>query len=703
MIVFVPIGREVTLSATLSGEGVDAITTASFEVYRTTSSGEEVVATVQGAVADRRATCPWTAAGPKPEESGCSVYYRVTAGELRASGADEIVVYRDRLEVKTLSARGGPAQPGTLCALKITVDPLFKAPPNVRIAAERVRRADGEGVAVFENLPPGRWEVSFRSPFQLVAWTVPQGPRREAVVERLVRARFVSPDPTRLENGIHKQWVNLTTDPTAVVQGHPDRGPVLKVRAEVVPENGPGRTGDRIYMRAVFGGENSMRNDPAPAFEGQAGGRGVRTTEVSKALTADGGSVEFTVNLGLAGGDSVTLELGGTPACQDASLVVVNWRRLFVRPVRPRDYVLPGEELSQNVKSLLAAQFTPGFIELEFERATVLPDNSNGTVVPPEITRHYPKLPQGQNLIFLGGSPEKAHFTGGATHPPRFNLLLGHVIAKKSTETQVFPVTGARSDWRPSKEGGTFYKVPFDGTPFLGETSPEVPERPKTRREIVRYTSPAKGSPKPVYEDVPTGEMLPAVPAVGSYVEVSGVRHMLDDTCVEISADTQTFRLNLPPAAARAVSKKTPGTVTLKVTTYSFQGGSSTGNWISAVWAGEANDLKGTVNITHEIGHSVGMAPSDGEKYPGLPTTHDETYGSGGVTDGDQHGHEGPHCGVGLTARQKQTPDYSTLVDQGIHGSCIMFGGVGAKTRYASLKFCAKCLPFLRATTIREI
>ena len=132
MIVFVPVGRDVTLSAMLSGDGVDAITTAQFDLYRVTPQGEQALGTVQGAVRDRKATCTWTASGPTAAESGCSVYYRVTAGDLRAVAPAEIVVFRDRLAVTALKSAGGPPQPGALVALKVTVDPHYTPPSGAR-------------------------------------------------------------------------------------------------------------------------------------------------------------------------------------------------------------------------------------------------------------------------------------------------------------------------------------------------------------------------------------------------------------------------------------------------------------------------------------------------------------------------------------------------------------------------------------------
>lgn len=707
MIVFVPVGRDVTLSAMLSGDGVDAITTAQFDLYRVTPQGEQALGTVQGAVRDRKATCTWTASGPTAAESGCSVYYRVTAGDLRAVAPAEIVVFRDRLAVTALKSAGGPPQPGALVALKVTVDPHYTPPSGARsFPRERLLRANDQGVTVFDNLPPGRWELSFRSPFHLVRWTVPTGPAREAVVERLVRGEFVFPDPSGLTNGVHKQWVNLTTDPTAVVALHADHGPVLAVRARVKPDNGPGRTGDRLYMKAVFGTDNSLRNDPAPSFEGTPGGKGVTVPAVSKALTADGGEVVFTVHLGLAGGDAVTLHLGGTPLCEDASITVLNWRKLHIHPVRPRDYALPNDQLPDPVKRLMETHLRRGFIEPEFEGATALPDNGGGYVVPADITRHYPQLPQGVGLLFFSTSPEKALFSANSNaprFPPRIHLVLGHVIAKKSVETHTFSVTSARSPWRPSSSGLQFYPVPFDGEPLLGEVAAEVPRREKTRRAIVRYTSPSSGEPKPVYGEVGTGEWLDAIPAVGSHVEIAGQRYALPDTAVEISEDKLRYRIQLPRDAARALSSRTPGTVTLRIACYSFLGGSSTGNWLSAVWLGANGNEKGAITLLHEIGHCIGLAPNDGAAYPGLPGTHDETYGLGATTDTEQHGHEGPHCAVGLTTAQKATPRYATLVDSGRHGHCIMFGGTGPKTRINTLKFCDKCLPYLRATRITEV
>ncbi|MFO0628459.1 MAG: hypothetical protein U0325_22995 [Polyangiales bacterium] len=699
MIVFVPVGRDVTLRAELTGDGVESITAATFELFRLNREARQTLDRVQGTVVDRIATCTWTARGPQGDETGCSVYYRVTAGELTCSPSDELVVFHNTLEITARKESGDP-QPLALCRLRVTPDPMYTPPRGAaQFPRTRLTRADAQGVVRFTGLPPGRWEAGFESPFHLVRWVRPLGRQREAVVERLIRAEFVWPVPDPQANNIHKQWVNLTEDPSAAVVGHPDRGPVLTIRAKVAadPVTGRGQRGDRIYLRATFGAENSLRDTPACSFEGTAGGRGVGPIDKHKDLAADDGEVEFTLHLGLAGGDSVALALGGTPACSDATLVIQNWRKLRIHPVRPRDYVLPNDVLHPGVQAVMVQHLRPAYIDLDFEPAEVLADNLGATVVAPEVVAHYPNWPQGQALIFYTRAPEKGLFndrSGDPKFPPRLHLVLGHVIASETVETHMFSLTKMVSDWIPSKEGVRFYAHPFDGRPLLGIMREAEPERPQMR-EV------SQGPNRPTRKE-PTGRMLAAVAQLGSNWKVSSTEHgELDDACIEISEDKSRFRVRLPTAARGHVSSRTPARVEMKIRGYSTIGGSSTGNWVSAVWLTET-DLKAAVVILHELGHSIDLAPNASGKYGGLPASHDLTYGRG-ATDDDEHGHEGPHCANGLSKSERATANYSTLVLKGKHGSCIMFGGVGPKTRYDRLAFCDKCRPYLLATPILEL
>lgn len=699
MIVFVPVGRDVNLRAELTGDGVDAITTATFELFRLNNGARQVLDRVQGAVVARVATCTWTARGPAGEETGCSVYYKVTAGELSITPADELVVFFNTLEILARKESGDP-QPLALCRLRVTPDPLYTPPPGAApFPRTRVTRADAQGVVRFSGLPPGRWEASFDSPFHLVRWVRDRGRDREAVVDRLIRAEFVWPVPDPLANNIHKQWVNLTEDPSVAVVGHPDHGPVLTIRAKVAadPTTGRGQRGDRIYLRATFGGENSLRDTPAQSFDGAAGGRGVGPIDKHKDLAADDGEVEFVLHLGLAGGDSVSLALGGTPACSDATLVIQNWRKLYIHPVRPRDYALPNDVLHPGVQNVMQQHLRPGYIEPEFEAAEVLADNLDATVVTPEIAARYPHWPQGRRLIFYTRAPEKGIFSqrsGDPKFPPRLHLLLGHVIATQTTETHMLSLTRLVSDWIPSKDGLRFYPYPFDGDPLLGVMREAQPERPQMR-EV------SQGPNRPTRKE-PTGRMLPAVEALGSNWKVDDThKGELDDACIEISEDRSRFRVRLPAAARGHVSSRTPARVEMKIRGYSTIAGSSTGNWVSSVWL-SGSDLAAAVVILHELGHSIDLAPNSSGKYGGLPPSHELTYGRS-ATDDDEHGHSGPHCAFGLSARERATADYNTLLLKGKQGSCIMFGGVGPKTRYDRLSFCEKCKPYLLATPILEL
>jgi hypothetical protein len=177
------------------------------------------------------------------------------------------------------------------------------------------------------------------------------------------------------------------------------------------------------------------------------------------------------------------------------------------------------------------------------------------------------------------------------------------------------------------------------------------------------------------------------------------------------SKDNSHFKIELPNAKAddpgKLVKSSNPVTIQLKLKTFEFQAGRASGKWITATWLPGKTDLKGVYTILHELGHcmnqAVTMDKTEQRKLlPGVEVTHNNRYGSG--SDKGEKGHSGPHCNFGLKPKDARKDNYSNLVKKGIHGTCIMFGGIDKKTNLKkSLQFCRECQPYIKAMKLDNL
>jgi hypothetical protein len=167
------------------------------------------------------------------------------------------------------------------------------------------------------------------------------------------------------------------------------------------------------------------------------------------------------------------------------------------------------------------------------------------------------------------------------------------------------------------------------------------------------------------------------------------------------------FRFQLPEEAN--VSANNPATATVGLRTVSGgTGGSSSGCAIILFNNEGVPSDKAAYALLHEIGHSLGQSWADKDPRPaGVAIDAKYLYGSSISGHRSNRGHQGPHCAYGLDDQYLNNQhDYGKLLaDEGKHGTCVMFGGVGPQTVFTeeSRKFCPRCMPTIKSQDLSRI
>ncbi len=120
---------------------------------------------------------------------------------------------------------------------------------------------------------------------------------------------------------------------------------------ELHSPNRQGKAGLFAFIEVEFGahsdaGDKSKRNIPLTELKEGNDLSDREEVEANKKykgkveLKSDEELGEFLLELGLAGGDNCTIKIGNTEACEDATLIIVNWRRLEYETIYP-DFMEP--------------------------------------------------------------------------------------------------------------------------------------------------------------------------------------------------------------------------------------------------------------------------------------------------------------------------------------------------------------------------
>jgi hypothetical protein len=663
MATFVVNGEDAPLKATLAGKKAETIDQVTFTIYRRDSGGETVIDTIPAIPVKKLvAAKDWTSKGLGDDEMQCTAYLRATAGTVKASGTDPIIIYRDSLTIVAKDESGKPAK-NALCQASIEVDPLFFESQSGTLTS-RVGRTDESGTVVFSGLPPGEVTLTWRTPWAFKEWVKgkDKGASREVTLKRVIRARVLSHPSGKSP---YRQYVNQAADPL-----HPELGRVVKVKVGIDPVSGPAQSGDKVFMKVSFWAQNSDLNDPLPKFEGTSGGKGKMLAAVSKDLELDGTAV-FELDLGVPGGDHATVSVGGTNDCGDDNVTFENWRRIPTKLYYPPQFPLTGGRLPAGIEDQVKSSLAAVFIELDYIGAT--PAGIDCTLVAQDIA-----LKMGLTDAFcfykLGASPEKGLVGKFNTPETQLNILVGQFCFGWDTTPVTVELKSARSEKLSAPSGFLMPWCP-DDTPFIGRVSEGFPARGKDRG-------------------------LPVVEAKWEW-DGGAEGGPIDPTWFKLDGG-RDYHIELPRAQrtdpGSLASKKKPVKLRFGLKVFNSIGGSSTGNWFLTTWKTPQSVEDATHTLLHELGHSLGQAASSNADTPGLPASHPNHYTG--------HGHQGDHCAFGLPARYVNEEDYAKLIFKKppVHGNCIMWGGVGKGFRYAEAStFCADCTAYLRARKIEKV
>lgn len=735
----VAVQGEVTLRSSL--EGAEDGASASFEIRKV--DDDSVVATVQGEVQRGAAVAAWDPdLQPDGEARSLRIYYVVTVGE-QTTRSQELEVYLDWLEITSVDEQD---------------QPLPDVPYQLTIG-ELVREGTTGSCGTFREggLPPGELRFEWRGAYQLVEWVDETGPTRKAKLKKVHRLKFLWPDPERqggarlwFDDGTecplddrfhaHTQWVNLPPDAAAPEQGS-------RVRLRVVGrEREHVKAGDKAFVKVEWppADQLSKRNDPPRALvDGQdrpwAQGETQKGLELT--FTADGGEVEFELELGKAGGDQVTVHVGCTDRCDDARLVITNRRKIYYQTTR-----LATQELVDlhSGEASVRAWLDAVAIDLEAEEDLVWSDAP--ALDGPAGERGLARVPRSW---FERGAEGDASIVGVhnwtwfkkkflARHGALgLHLVVADKVAAGTHGDGTSPLSqGFRIDWAPEPDEATgqptlsrFVALP---TQIRHEVFPQALHdggvvlrdatwRTANRRSVPRRFRNRCGAIDPAWVRVDRH--------AGRETEGEGAQERLlydgeKGVWIEFPADSEPGQILAGGVTLSVRGTIHPGRVSL---------GQSQAFQIVTTDVGDP----GLANfiVAHEIGHNMRQAAvrdadataAENRTFylpPGLEfSDHPEGYRG--------HGHVGPHCKFGLDdcgathvlnhkpdgaeeflplqGQPSAQDDYWKLRKQQdgeyvkVGGTCLMYGGARPAVAEETVGFCEHCAKFARAVALDDV
>lgn len=734
----VAVQGDVTL--TLSVQGAEEGASASFEIKKV--ADDSVVTTVQGEVKEGAATVQWDPnITPDGDERGLRVYYLVTVDD-QTLRSQELEVYLDWVEITSIDEQGAA---------------LPDVPYKLRVGDDvREGTTGSSGTCRESGLAPGEVFFDWRGPYQLVEWVDDKGPTRKAKLKRVQRLAFASPSPennggrrawqedgteVELDARFHAwtQWTNLPYDARTELGRASGSKLTCTVRA-VEPENA--KQGEKVYVKVEWppADQLSPRDDPeAPRQLVDGADKPWAQGDTQKGLElefpADGGEVTFDVLLGKAGGDQVTIHVGGSDRCEDAKLVVTNRRKVYYETTRMEHQTPPD-------LTTVREWFVPAAVDLEAQVPEVV-WNDQPPADGPADARGLAAVPaswleqgaDGQRVIVgchnYGWFLSK--FKDAAARTRTVQLVLADAIAFGAQ-----PGTGInfeqlfRVQWTPEKDEATGSVILSKFIPLPSAENFEVfPQSLADGAPVLRGAKWKVGTDRTIPRDLreTRGEIDP------SWVKVD--RHRTETVTVGEETVTLDGRygvwLELPPDCdpARALAQGAEVLfVGLMVAAQVGYSGMSTGPQIVVLTGGRAET--DAVILGHELGHSMRLSPSIDPRRgelesrlfhlpPGLEfEDHASAY--------QGKGHYGGHCWKGLdeagadsvavwddaagqlrydplSGAAHEQEDYTALRKGEAHdevgGTCIMYGSVaGAETRTG---LCEDCTKFLRAGALEDL
>jgi hypothetical protein len=526
------------------------------------------------------------------------------------------------------------------------------------------------------TVPFGAYTVEEAPAYKIVQRTKDKGRARSYKVQKTYEVGFLSPDPADATKPI-VQFVNLEAATGGWSRDAPNGNKVVfKVEAKddhTRPDTDKiGAEGDPIFVQVTFGGE-SKRNDPKPQLM-SAGVEGLVEEDSGKKfkgkvkLGADR-TAQFTVDLGIAGGNTCKVKIGPTDACNGPELKFENWRKLFTQVTKAKGTATPGRAAAETAFEGVKIKFVDD-VTVEMEDA----DIPAGAWV--------------DGAVIASGAPAKVLVVG--THNvdqfktkylknklPALHIVLCHyqLDAKDTVYDGTLTLNGTHQlAWPP---GGST-NVPGIKIPDTQVAPSNVLFFSKDLRDgsaaikLCKWTSDADGTKT---GPVPADHIVIDQVASGNFVHVK-----------------------LPAAAAAVIAGGSTVSLAIKV---AYAKGWYNG-WCTA--AGRHNvvkigrpdtDICGT--IVHECGHALQQAAQTAASFPGLAAPpHGRFYTN-------SRGHQGGHCADGIDDAYYN--DNSKKMDTSYASglcTCVMYGA-GTTLRNSNIHFCDKCTPYVNAVAVSSV
>lgn len=478
----------------------------------------------------------------------------------------------------------------------------------------------------------------------------------------------------------HKQYVNLTPQGTALSLDANDvrrRGHKLTVKTKLIG----GKRGNQVYIKLKYADHNSKRNDPKPGIEGGIVADWCPEGGIIVPMRADeeqpNCEATFALELGYAGGDEVTVHVGANNKCEDDEVKIINWRKIGFQITKPRNMELPTLQIAQESLRDVFIEFEK-LSEVNLGRKESPPGSWVGGV-PTADGKGWVK--DGELII---GDHNRAEFQKRFRFGDEKDPIVHLIFCDKQYDG------GKPGQWKEIclKTGG-FDK---ENKKLPDATKPSFTL--KVAEKQVSILNPALQDGKHPF-------------VMGTWLSRAPVGHpdnkkqgKLTEANVDIASDGRSVKVTLPPEAAEIVGtgkelsdKKHP--VLTMVTFRAAKGpyeGESDGRHILIVY--HNSDRKVSSTIVHEVGHSINQAVKPGKAPPGLAyREHLRSY--------DGKGHQGQHCGFGLSDSMFAKPDFADFnyVATVLLPKCVMWGDDGPQFLpwREVFSFCEKCRPYVIA------
>lgn len=633
------VGTGKTVKLTCGTSGIDSGEAAELVIFK--KSDDSQLDSLQSKVKDNVIAADWTAKGPGPDdkEQGWEVYYKAKCKGLETK-AQPLTVYTDWVEVTSVDADG-----------KSIADAAFRL--SVDGAKPRDRTTGTSGVRKEEHLPPGKVKVQWLKPWRLIEWVDADGPKRKAKVEKVPPAVLVWPP-----KGTHSQWVNLAADTKK-----PELGSKLKVKVRLVG----GKKGAKVYAKLVFDEKaNSKRNSPKPGFTGGVSADWCKQGGVEGTLRDDDGKpnceAELELELGLAGGDQFTVWVGGSKDCDDESVAITNWRRVYHQVTKPKSMKL-------HDRAVLKAALKDVFLEYEEYKKVDIDEADSG-------------IPAGS---FMDG--------GDFGKPGKKLLNIGDHNATwfrgKFDDTKA-PLGAHVMFCDKQYDGGT--AGAWHEQELEVETTTDTTELAiKDGHKFDVFTKAIQDGNSSVLSGSTWKSLAPSGhPMSGKSGDITAAMVTVDATThghikVKLPAGT-AGKGDVPKgktATDAVVKHKVKLKVKLRVARGPFLGESSGVHQLIVL---TPNVKAFNAVLVHELAHSLRQTIK--EVAPGLSKADHKRHYTG-------HGHQGDHCATGLSDDDYAKADYRALP----LGTCVMYGAASATQDPPgdAGKFCDACRPFMRA------